>query len=146
MASMYTGRETSPQKGFPMSAPKHTEEKAKACLWCQKTLIKPRSNQSYCNAECRKSHKAQKRMRNDKPVITRKCETCATEFEPKKPTQLFCSTTCQQVWNNFWKGKGPKIAKSLFDWRVKRVPGGLTQLGRDFAQARDDWKDKKKQL
>lgn len=129
-----------------MNTPKDTAKSSKACAWCGKTLIRPRSNQTYCNAECRKSHKHAKKGRNSAVLAVRKCQTCGSEFEPKKNSQEFCSTQCQQTYNNFWRSWGPRLAQKMNVWRIERKKGGMTEACREYSHANKLWKEKQKEM
>jgi hypothetical protein len=118
----------------------------KKCLWDGKTMINPRSNQSYCNKECRENHKQSLKKRNNTPEIkTHKCTQCDDEFQTDKPEKEFCSSKCQQAWNNYWKSKGPSMAKAMLNWRVGRAKGGMTKVCQVFSAARNTHTERKKQ-
>ena len=109
----------------------------KFCLWDGKPLINPRSNQEYCNAQCRQDHKQSLKGRNDTPEIEKRtCQECESDFETDNPDKAFCSSTCQQAWNNFWKSQGPRMAKVMLTWRVGRKKGAMTEVCRTFSKAR----------
>lgn len=118
----------------------------RVCPWDAKPLINPRSNQTYCNAQCRKDHAASLKGRNDKPASqTRKCTECDEPFETDKPDKEFCSPKCQQAWNNFWKSRGPGLAKVLHQWRVKRTPGSFTKMTQAYSKARKAHKHRREE-
>ncbi|OAN67992.1 hypothetical protein [Magnetospirillum moscoviense] len=109
-------------------------------------MVNPRRNQICCCAECRQAWERSKRQRSkqiaaDKPKGT--CLWCDGDFDRKHKHQDFCSTDHQQAFNNFWKGKGPALAKALHAWRVGKAKGGLTDLCREFSNAREELKDKR---
>jgi len=113
----------------------------KQCRECGKAMIRPRRNQTFCSAHCRKSFTERKKFRNEgKPI--KKCPECGNTFEATRSTKVFCSTECQQAFNNFWKGKGPKIALALHEWRVNRKKGAMTTVCQEFSQARMEQKDR----
>ncbi|WP_173978971.1 hypothetical protein [Magnetospirillum sp. UT-4] len=106
----------------------------------------PRRNQACCSAECREAWERSKRDRRkqaaaEKPKGT--CLWCDGPFDKMRKAQDFCCPDHQQAFNNFWKGKGPALAKALHAWRVGKAPGGLTEVCREFAAARDELKDKR---
>ncbi|MEE8206892.1 MAG: hypothetical protein V3T82_08075 [Nitrospinaceae bacterium] len=114
------------------------------CLWDGKPLINPRSNQTYCNAQCRLDHKQSTRQRNDTPQIQkRQCSECGDDFETENPDKAFCSSKCQQAWNNFWKSQGPRLAKAMLTWRVDRAKGAMTEVCRTFSKARTAHKQRR---
>lgn len=129
----------------PKTAPLAASD-TKFCRWCGNPLINPRRNQTCCCADCRQAWEASKRARRrqaaaDKPQGT--CLWCDGSFDRVHKHQDFCCTAHQQAFNNFWKGKGPALAKALHAWRVGKVKGGLTALCREFSTARDELKDKR---
>lgn len=70
------------------------------------------------------------------------CLWCGDDFDPVRKAQEFCCPAHQQAFNNFWKGKGPTLAKALHAWRVGKQAGGLTKVCQEFAAAREELKDK----
>ena len=107
------------------------------CKWDGKPIHKPRSNQSYCNKQCRLDHKNSGRATNQKPIgHTVDCAECGDPFETDNPKKEFCSSKCQQDFNNFWKSKGPALARAMTDWRVGRKPGSMGAACRAFGEAR----------
>ena len=113
------------------------KQPARTCLWDGRVLINPRSNQAYCNAQCRQAHRQASKQRNDTPEIeNRTCPECEGGFETDNPDKEFCSSKCQQAWNNFWKSQGPRIAKAMLTWRVGRKKGAMTEVCRTFSKAR----------
>lgn len=119
-----------------------TAATACACPYCAKEIVKPRRNQTYCSAECRAAAKVQKRGRNTEPKMD-SCPQCGERFVKTRKTKRFCSTACQQDFNNFWKAKGPALALALHDWRVAKVPRGLSRVCQEFSRAREDLKDRR---
>lgn len=149
MRSMYMVPETaSLGAGNGLPAPHHAqgvEISPKCCRWCGKPLINPRRNQECCSTECREAWERSKRSRRrqaaaDKPKGV--CLWCDGNFDQVRKLQEFCCPEHQQAFNNFWKGKGPALAKALHGWRVGKVAGGLTQVCREFSRARDELKHK----
>lgn len=119
---------------------------SRCCRWCGKPLVDPRRNQTCCNAACRDAWERSKRARRrqaagGKPKGT--CLWCDGQFDQVRQNQDFCCTEHQQAFNNFWKGKGPALAKALHAWRVGKVEGGLTKVCREFASAREELKDRR---
>lgn len=148
--SMYTNPETTvlaAAKAPPV--PPHAEKDEppqKSCRWCGKALVNPRRNQVCCSAECREAWERSKRMRRqqtaaDKPKGT--CLWCDARFDRARKNQDFCCVEHQQAFNNFWKGKGPTLAKAMHAWRVAKTKGAFTDLCREFSAARDELKDKR---
>lgn len=108
-------------------------------------LISPRRNQECCNAECREAWERSKRSRRKQAAANKPkgvCLWCDGSFDQVRRRQEFCCSDHQQAFNNFWKGKGPVLAKALHAWRVGKVIGGLTQVCREFSHARDELKHK----
>ena len=144
--SMYTvpvttspAGEPAVQAGSPTTAPK-------CCRWCGQPLLKPRRNQECCSAHCRGEWERSKRARrnqaaDEKPKGT--CLWCDGAFVRVRKEQDFCCPDHQQAFNNFWKGKGPVLAKALHSWRVNKAPGGLTKVCQEFSAAREDLKEKR---
>lgn len=112
----------------------------KTCPECGKAILKPRRNQTYCSAACRGTARAREKHTNQPDVFKRTCTWCGDDFEAKRRHAKFCGKDCQQAFNNFWKGKGPKLAMALFDYRVRRVKGSFTDLCRAFSDCRDEQK------
>lgn len=146
--SMYMVPPTSPvglAQGVAVPIPlSQAQEPSRACRWCGKPLIKPRRNQECCCAECRHEWERSKRVRRqqaaaEKPKGT--CLWCDGSFDKARQQQDFCCTEHQQAFNNFWKGRGPGLAKALHAWRIGKVEGGLTKVCREFSAAREELKD-----
>jgi hypothetical protein len=146
---MYMVPETAPLGAGNGLSPSHhahgAETGSKCCRWCGKPLINPRRNQECCCAECREAWERSKRARRRQAVADRPkgiCLWCDGSFDQVRQRQEFCCPDHQQAFNNFWKGKGPALAKALHAWRVGKVAGGLTQVCREFSHARDELKHK----
>lgn len=106
------------------------------CQWCGKAIRKPRSNQTYCCKQCRLDHKQASRGTNQRPAsTTSECAECGDTFETDNPKKEFCSSKCQQDFNNYWKGQGPRLAKAFKAWRVGRKPGSMGAACRVFSDA-----------
>jgi len=139
---MYMGSQTSPLTAISGLDATKESQTHKTCLWCGKPLLSPRRNQSYCNADCRHAHDEQKRHRNVAPK-TDTCPHCGAEFEKVPKTKVFCTTTCQQEFNNHWKAQGPRLALAMQKWRVEKKPGAFTDMCREFSQSRQLLQDKR---
>jgi hypothetical protein len=148
--SMYTVPKTAAlMAGTEPAAPGHAQDgksAPKCCRWCGKPLVNPKRNQECCNAECRDAWERSKRARRKqaaagKPKGT--CLWCDGSFDKMRQQQDFCCPEHQQAFNNFWKGKGPALAKALHAWRVGKAKGGLTDVCREFSAAREELKDKR---
>lgn len=124
----------------------HTAEAAMptacTCPNCGTAIPKPRRNQTYCSGACRAEATERKRHRNAEPRMDT-CPHCGTRFPKTKKTKVFCSPDCQQAFNNHWKARGPELALAMIDWRVRKVPGGMTKVCRAFSRAREDLDDKR---
>ena len=118
--------------------------KPRYCPWDGEQLIKPRINQTYCSAGCRRAHADAQKNRNDKPPVrVHTCPECDENFDTDNPDKEFCSSTCQQAFNNFWKGKGPSLARAIHQWRVNRTKGGMNAVCREFSKARKAHKQRR---
>jgi len=123
-----------------------TKTPSRECKWCGKGLLEPRVNQIYCNKICRREHKHAQKQRNNKPKpLTTNCKECNEVFETDNPDKEFCSSICQQGWNNFWKSRGPAIAKALDAWRVKREKGSFTKVCQAYSAARKAHKQRREE-
>lgn len=149
LQSMYMVLQTAAQgSGKPSQAAgaAHDEEKPlKCCRWCGETLINPRRNQTCCNAECRDAWERSKRSRRKQAAAEKPkgiCLWCCNSFDKARRQQDFCCPDHQQEFNNFWKGRGPALAKALHAWRVEKKPGAMTDVCREFGRAREDLKHK----
>ncbi|MGE4278179.1 MAG: hypothetical protein AB7G62_01245 [Magnetospirillum sp.] len=147
--SMYTVPKTSPSEAQEAS-PAHQDTQGRetaprCCRWCGAVMVKPRRNQTCCSAACRDAYERQKRQRSRQSAAEKpkcKCLWCGGDFDQVRKAQEFCSPEHQQAFNNFWKGKGPTLAKALHAWRVGKEPGGLTKLCREYSAAREELQDK----
>jgi hypothetical protein len=149
-ASMYTDHKTSPLAGEGRKPgaqpPAEADSAPRPCRWCGSAMINPRRNQVCCSAQCREQlERSQRQRRKQAKVGAPKatCLWCDGPFERAHKHQEFCCPDHQQAFNNFWKGKGPSLAKALHAWRVGKVKGGLTDLCREFSIAREELKDKR---
>lgn len=147
---MYTDPKSAPLvagNDLPATGRTASGERApKQCRWCGTVLINPRRNQVCCSAECREEWERSKRQRRKQVAADQPkgaCLWCDGSFDRVKKNQDFCCTEHQQAFNNFWKGKGPTLAKALHAWRVGKVAGGLTNVCREFSSAREELKDKR---
>lgn len=128
----------------PQTSPTSGDAEAVACANCQTPFIPRRSNQKCCDADCRKNYEIQKQQRaKQRQPHTITCGWCEDRFETTRTDRDFCSTPCQQAFNNFWKGWGPRFGKALTLWRVGKVKGAFTAVCRLFSQARAEAKEKK---
>jgi len=149
MTSMYTVPETAPQAAGKQLAASENPQAPKCCRWCGKPLVNPRRNQECCGAECREEWERAKRQRRKQAAADKSkgtCLWCDGSFDPVRQRQEFCCTAHQQAFNNFWKGKGPALAKALHAWRVGKVEGGLTKVCREFSSAREELKEKRAKI
>lgn len=135
---MYTDHGTGAEKAGGVGA--GTERR---CRWCGAVLVKPRRNQTCCDSECRGKWEEAKRDRRRQAAKPQgNCMWCDGPFDRVRGNQDFCCTGHQQAFNNFWKGKGPLLARALHVWRVGRDRGGMTDLCREFSIARDELKER----
>ncbi len=150
--SMYTVPKSTPQAGSALS-PMHQDASdakflSRTCRWCGKPLIKPRHNQECCCAECRFEWNRSKRARRLQAAAVKPkgtCLWCDGSFDKVRQQQDFCCPDHQQAFNNFWKGRGPGLAKALHAWRIGKVEGGLTKVCREFSAAREELKERRTQ-
>ena len=149
LTSMYTVPKSSPPEALEVSlvaqGTRKEETAPRCCRWCGTPMVHPRRNQQCCCAGCRDEWERQKRQRSrqnaaEKPKC--KCLWCGGDFDQVRKAQEFCCPDHQQAFNNFWKGKGPALAKALHAWRVGKEPGGLTKVCREFSTAREELQDK----
>ncbi|CDK99878.1 conserved protein of unknown function [Magnetospirillum gryphiswaldense MSR-1 v2] len=147
--SMYTVPKSSPPEAPeapPVTQSSRKEETApKCCRWCGAVMLNPRRNQKCCSAVCREAYERQKRQQSRQNAVEKpkcKCLWCGGDFDQVRKAQEFCCPEHQQAFNNFWKGKGPALAKALHAWRVGKEPGGLTKVCREFSAAREELQDK----
>lgn len=148
--SMYTVPQTTSQAMEAMLLMRQdtsdAEHPSRACRWCGKPIIKPRHNQQCCCAECRTEWERSKRIRRKQAAAEKPkgiCLWCDGEFDKVRQQQDFCCPDHQQAFNNFWKGRGPALAKALHAWRIGKVEGGLTKVCREFSAARQELKCKR---
>ena len=120
-----------------------THRPGRSCPECGSRIARPRRNQTFCSADCRAADRARRKQTNRRAVYRHKCAWCDTDFESTRYEAEFCGTPCQQSFNNFWKSKGPKLAKALHSFRVRRAQGAFTRLCRAYADARHDEKQAK---
>ena len=110
----------------------------RSCPECGSHIARPRRNQTYCSAACRSAARDRRKHTNRRAVYRRTCAWCSTDFESPRYEAEFCSTLCQQGFNNFWKSQGPKLAKAMHLFRVKREQGAFTKLCRTYSDTRHD--------
>jgi hypothetical protein len=132
---MYMDRQTSPLTAA-------MDKTGTSCRWCGKTILAPRRNQMFCCKEHRADWTRQQQATNAPPK-TDTCPHCGQTFDKVKKTKVFCSTTCQQDFNNHWKAHGPALAIAMHKWRVKRVAGGISDVCHEFSKARETLKEKR---
>ncbi|WP_141400597.1 hypothetical protein [Magnetospirillum sp. 15-1] len=119
---------------------------SKCCRWCGTPLINPRRNQECCSGKCREDWERSKRTRRKQAAAEKPkgvCLWCDGQFDQVRKQQEFCCPDHQQAFNNFWKGRGPALAKALHAWRVGKAEGGLTNVCREFSAAREELKCKR---
>ena len=128
------------------TSPKNATTEQRACAYCDEPFTPRRSDQKCCSADHRKLYEQQKRQRaKQRQPHSLTCNWCTGSFESTRIDAEYCSTECQQAFNNFWKGWGPRFGKALTAWRVKKAKGAFTALCRLFSAARQEAKDKREE-
>jgi hypothetical protein len=74
----------------------------------------------------------------------RLCRWCGQSFEHHDDRQWFCTSGHKKKWLTYWRSKGPSLARGLFDYRIARKKGALSDLCNIFADYLDDFRRKDK--
>ena len=74
----------------------------------------------------------------------RVCRICSAAYECTDSRSHFCSKKCKATWFNFWKAKGPALARAMYDYRITRRKDGLSDLCHTFAVMYDDFQQRRR--